>query len=286
MKKLMALILAGAMVFALAACGSSSNAPTASGSASGSASAEATASGAPAASADAEVSDVLADGKLVVGTNAAFPPFEYLGDDGTPTGFDMALIQAIGDKLGVEVEIQDMEFDALVTSIGNKIDIAIAGMTITEERKNAVDFSDPYYDAVQMVILPADSEIASLDDLSGKNLGCQIGTTGDFLIQDMMAEDSTITNAEYNKGVDAVNDLLNGRLDAVIIDKNPAQVFQGQFPDDLKLLEGDDFGFENEQYAIAMPKGDTALVNAINKALAELKADGTYDQLVAEYIEQ
>ncbi len=126
--------------------------------------------------------DVLADGVLTVGTNAEFPPFEYLGDDGQPDGFDIALINAIGEKLGVDVEVENMEFDSLVASIGNKIDVAIAGMTVTDERKNAVDFSDSYYQAVQYVIVPLDSDIKEASDLNGKNIGVQLGTTGDFMV--------------------------------------------------------------------------------------------------------
>ena len=277
MKKIIAMLLTAAISVSLIACGSSagssSSAPQDAAAAEGTASAE-----------GAE-SEALADGKLIVGTNAEFPPFEYLGDNGEPDGFDMALIKAIGEKLGVEVEIQNMEFGSLITSIGSKIDIAVAGMTVTEERKNAVDFSDSYYDAVQFVILPADSTIAESKDLLGKTIGCQLGTTGEYLIDDLIAEDGTTQKKSYNKAVDAVNDLLNGRHDCVIIDKNPAMVFQSNYPDQLKLTEGAAFGFEAEQYAIAMPKGDTALAEKINAALAEIRTDGTFDKLVEQYIQ-
>lgn len=227
-------------------------------------------------------SDAIADGVLTVGTNAEFPPFEYVGDDGEPDGFDMALIKAIGEKMGVKVEAENMEFDSLVASIGSKIDVAIAGMTVTDERKNMVDFSDPYYEAVQYVIVPADSAIASASDLEGKTLGVQLGTTGDIIAGGIT--DATVS--QYNKGVDAVNDLINGRVDAVIIDKNPAEVFAEKFGDDVKVIDGADFDFEAEEYAIAMPKGDEALVNAVNQALKDIKEDGTFDELVATYIEQ
>lgn len=231
---------------------------------------------------DAEAEGPLADGVLNVGTNAEFPPFEFVGDDGEPDGFDMALIKAIGEKLGVEVAVENMEFDSLVASIGSKIDVAIAGMTITDERKNMVDFSDEYYEAVQYVIVPADSEIASAKDLEGKNIGVQLGTTGDFIVEGI----KDATAAQYNKAVDAVNDLRNGRVDAVIIDKNPAQVFGEQFKDEVKLYDGEsqEFGFEKEYYAIALPKGDEELAKSVNDALAELKADGTFDDLVTQYI--
>ena len=233
------------------------------------------------AEADAAVSEVLADGVLTVGTNAEFPPFEYVDDNGEPDGFDIALIKAIGEKLGVTVEVENMEFEALVSAIGSKIDLAIAGMTVTDERQASVDFSNPYYDALQYVIVPEGSEIASFDDLAGKNIGVQLGTTGDFIASDDV-EGANVS--QYNKGVDAVNDLLNGRVDCVIIDKNPAQVFETQFSGQIKALDGAQFGFEVENYAIALPKGDAALAQQVNKALEEIKADGTFDQLVADYI--
>lgn len=227
-------------------------------------------------------SKAISDGVLTVGTNAEFPPFEYVGDDGEPDGFDMALIKAIGEKLGVEVEIENMEFNSLVASIGSKIDVAIAGMTVTDERKNMVDFSDSYYEAVQYVIVPADSDIAGVGDLEGKAIGVQLGTTGDFIAEEI--EGASVS--QYNKAVDAVNDLLNDRVDAVIIDKNPAMVFSEKFGDEIKIIDGAEFEFEPEEYAIAMPKNDKALVNAVNQALAEIKEDGTFDELVTEYIEE
>ncbi len=228
------------------------------------------------------VSEALSDGVLNVGTNAEFPPFEYVNDIGEPDGFDIALIKAIGEKLGVEVVVDNMEFASLVSSIGSKIDVSIAGMTITDERKEAVDFSNPYYTAVQYVILPVGSTIQSADDLKGKAIGVQLGTTGDFIAEEI--EGSSV--AQYNKAVDAVNDLVNGRLDCVIIDKNPALVFAEKFGDKVSLLEGEQFAFEAEEYAIAMPKGDTVLLEQINKALSEIMEDGTFDTLVSQYIEE
>ncbi len=235
-----------------------------------------------AASTDAAASAAIADGVLTAGTNAAFPPFEYIGESGAPDGFDMALIKAIGEKMGVEVQIEDMEFDSLVSSIGNKIDVAIAGMTVTEEREATVDFSETYYEAVQYVIVPEGSAIATAADLVGKTIGVQMGTTGDFIATDDI-EGTTVSR--YNKAVDAVNDLINGRVDCVIIDKNPALVFESKFADQVTALEGTAFEFEPEFYAIAMPEGDKALVEAVNKALAEMKEDGTFDELVKTYIE-
>ncbi|MCR5775705.1 MAG: basic amino acid ABC transporter substrate-binding protein [Lachnospiraceae bacterium] len=233
------------------------------------------------AKADPNGSKCLADGVLTVGTNAEFPPFEYVGDDGTPDGFDIAFIKAIGEELGVEVKIENMEFDSLVSAIGSKTDVAIAGMTVTEERQQSVDFSTSYYNAVQHVLVPADSTIASYEDLEGKTIGCQLGTTGDFIIEEIEGA----SNKQYNKAVDAVNDLVNGRLDAVIVDSNPAGVFASNYPDQVKDLNGEDFGFGVEEYAIALPKGDTALKEQIDLAITKLKDNGTYDKLVDQYME-
>lgn len=232
--------------------------------------------------ADGAVSEVLADGVLTVGTNAEFPPFEYVDDNGEADGFDIALIKAVGEKLGVTVEVENMEFDSLVASIGNKIDVAIAGMTVTDERKESVDFSDSYYDALQYVIVLEGAEIAAFDDLAGKTIGVQLGTTGDFIASDDV-EGADVS--QYNKAVDAVNDLINGRVDCVIIDKNPALVFEAQFSGQVKALDGAQFDFEVENYAIALPKNDTVLAEQVNAALKEIKADGTFDKLVADYIE-
>ncbi len=276
MKKLLAAVLTGVMCASLlTACGGSAPAASASTEA-----ASVAAAGSESAPVEAAADSVLNKDTLIVGTNAAFPPFEYAGADGTPDGFDIALIKAVGEKIGKNIEVKDMEFDSLVASIGNKIDVAIAGMTVTDERKNMVDFSDPYYEAVQNVIVVKGSEISTADDLKGKNIGVQLGTTGDFIASDV--EGAQVS--QYNKGVDAVNDLLNGRVDCVILDTNPAKEFVSQHADELTALEGEGFGFETENYAIAMPKGDTALVEAVNGALKELKEDGTFDALVAEYI--
>ena len=284
MKKSLALLLAAVMTMSLlTACGNSEttkaagNEETQSGS-----EIEVEVNTETEADTEAEGTAALADGILTVGTNAEFPPFEYVDDNGEPDGFDIALIKAIGEKLGVEVEVENMEFASLVSSIGSKIDVSIAGMTVTDERKESVDFSDSYYEAVQYVILPTDSEIATAEDLVGKTIGVQLGTTGDFIASDDI-EDTTVQ--QYNKAVDAVNDLLNGRVDCVIIDKNPALVFESRFEGQVVAVDGAQFEFGTEEYAIALPKGDTVLADKINAALAEIKADGTFDELVKTYIE-
>lgn len=290
MKKLAVSLLTAVMTMSvLTACGSSDAAETtettetteATEATEAETAVEETADGEESTATEAAVSEALADGVLSVGTNAEFPPFEYVNDAGEADGFDIALIKAIGEKLGVTVEVENMEFASLISSIGSKIDVAIAGMTVTDERKESVDFSNAYYDAVQYVVLPADSEIETAEDLENKAIGVQLGTTGDFIASDIAGT----TVSQYNKAVDAVNDLINGRVDCVIIDKNPAQVFESKFEGQVVAVDGAQFGFEAEQYAIAMPKGDAALVEQINAALEEIKADGTFDELVKTYIE-
>ncbi|MBO4980989.1 MAG: basic amino acid ABC transporter substrate-binding protein [Lachnospiraceae bacterium] len=279
MKKVMAMLLATVLCVAtFTACGSEETGSKGTGTAPESTVSESTQAGSE-AEGDAASVETITAGVLTVGTNAAFPPFEYIGDDGEPAGFDIALIKAIGEKMGMEVKVQDMEFGSLVAAIGNKIDVAIAGMTITEERKESVDFSDSYYEAVQYVIVLPDSDIATAADLENKSIGVQLGTTGEII-----AEDITGANVQsYDKAVDAVSDLINGRVQAVIIDKNPAEVFASKFEGKVVALDGAQFAFEPEQYAIALPKG-SPLAEKVNAALAELKADGTFDALVQEYI--
>lgn len=269
MKKTLALLLAGVLAATtLVACGSSE-------------STEDSTQAATATTEAAEAADATetTGEPLVIGTNAEFPPFEYVGDDGEPDGFDIALIKAIGEKLGREVTIENMEFDSLVSSIGTRIDGVIAGMTVTDERLEVVDFSDSYYDAVQYVVVLKDSNIATAEDLVGKTIGTQLGTTANFLAEDVEGA----TSNTYNRSLDAVQDLINGKVDAVIVDKNPALVFAENYADQVVAIDGADFGFEPEAYAIALPKGSD-LVEQVNAALEELKADGTYDALVAEYI--
>lgn len=229
------------------------------------------------------VSPALKDGVLKVGTNAEFPPFEFMDDNGNPDGFDMALMQEIGKVLGVKVEIENMEFKSLLGAMGNRIDVIAAGMTVDEERKEAVDFTDSYYTATQYVLVKKENglKVTSVDDLKGKKIGVQEGTTGDFIATDDLAAKVS----RYKKAVDAVIDLQNGRIDAVIIDKNPAQVFVSTY-DTIEIVKTEKDLFDPEYYAIAVPKGDDALRTAINEALKTLKSNGKFDELVKAYIEK
>lgn len=289
MKKAIAMILTAAMcITAFTACGSGETDKGGTSEEGSSAETQGATAEAGTEGGENNLAGTNNNGVLVVGTNAEFPPFEYVGDDGEPDGFDIALIRAIAEKMGMEVKVENMEFDSLVTAIGSKIDVAIAGMTVDEERSQAVDFSDSYYEAVQYVIVSADSDIAkaseekraAISDLENQRIGVQLGTTGDFKAEEIAGA----TVQKYNKGVDAVNDLINGKVDMVIIDRNPAKVFVDKFEGKLVAIDGAEYNFETEHYAIAMAKGSD-LTAKVNEALAELKEDGTFDKLVAEYIE-
>ena len=216
---------------------------------------------------------------LIMGTNAEFAPFEFVGDDGTVQGIDAEIAAEIAKDLGVELEISNMNFDSLLPALASgKIDIAIAGMTVTEERKQTTTFSDPYFNATQVIIVPSEnSTVASVEDLAGKKIGVQLGTTGDLYTDDL--EDVTVTR--YNKGLDAVMDLAAGRLDCVIIDLLPARSFVANV-EGVEILELDE-DLTQEEYAIAVKSDDPALLAAINDTLERIKTDGTLDAILDKY---
>lgn len=222
---------------------------------------------------------------IIVGTNAEFPPFEYINEEGEPDGFDIALMKAIGEKIGAEVTVSNMEFKSLIGAIEmDSIDAIAAGMTRTEDREKSVDFSESYYEAKQVIVVAADSTVAGFADLEGGAIAVQEGTTGDFMVSPE-EDGAVLTNAtvkRFKKGADAINDLKNGAVDAVVIDAIPAQEFVAMNSDSLKIVTDD--SVEPEFYAIAVKKGNKELLDAINKALVELKEDGTYDKLLDEYI--
>ena len=276
MKKLTALMLSSAMMLSLAACGGSASTDTASSEAvsSEAASSEAvsTAEAAPAA-----LTTVTA-GKLTMSTNAAFPPYEMTTDSGDFEGIDVEVAAAIAEKLGLELQVDDMDFDAALLAAQNgKSDIVMAGVTVTDERQKVMDFSDTYAEGIQSIIVPEDSDIASADDLTGKAIGTQRGTTGYIYCTDDFGEDNVIA---YDDGLTAVQALNNGQVDAVVIDNAPAKEFVEANPG-LKIL---DTAYAQEDYAIGVAKGNTELLNAINGALEELQQDGTLQAIVDKYI--
>ena len=227
--------------------------------------------------------NTIEDGKLIMSTNAAFPPYEMTDDNGNYIGIDVEVAQAIADKLGLELVIDNMEFTAaLEAAQKGKSDMVMAGVTVTEDRLMVMDFSDSYATGIQVVIVPEDSDITSIDDLVGKKIGTQMGTTGYIYASDSpenggYGEDNVVS---YDNGITAVQALQNGQIDAVIIDNAPAQAFVEANPG-LKILEAE---WLTENYAIGFAKGNTKLVEAVNKALAELIADGTVQKIVDKYI--
>lgn len=223
---------------------------------------------------------------LTIGTNAEFPPFEYIDSNGNPDGFDIAIIKAIGKETGYDITIKNMEFKSLIASITTGgVDASIAGMTVTDERAQSVDFSDSYYTATQYIVVPKDSTISSLDALNGKKIAVQEGTTGDILAtpaddNDIITDSSTEVK-RFKKGTDAILELKNGGVDAVVIDANPAEQFVKSNSESLKYIIDDS---STEQYAIAVAKGNTELLSTLNEGLATIKANGTFDKLVDQYI--
>ena len=259
---------------ALTACGGSSS--TASSAAASSVASSAAASSEAASAAATELTTVEA-GKLTMATNAAFPPYEMTTDAGEFEGIDIETAQAIADKLGLELQIDDMDFDAALLSVQQgKADIVMAGVTVTDERKAVMDFSDSYATGIQSIIVPEGSDIASPDDLAGKKIGTQRGTTGYIYCSDAFGDENVVA---YDDGLTAVQALNNGQVDAVVIDNAPAQEFIAANPG-LKIL---DTSYAEEDYAIGMAKG-SSLEDAVNAALKELKADGTLQSIVDKYI--
>ena len=255
---------------ALTACGGSASSVASSVASSASSAAASTSAAA------GELTTVEA-GKLTMATNAAFPPYEMTTDAGDFEGIDIETAQAIADKLGLELQIDDMDFDAALLSVQQgKADIVMAGVTVTDERKAVMDFSDSYATGIQSIIVPEGSDIASPDDLAGKKIGTQRGTTGYIYCSDDFGDENVVA---YDDGLTAVQALNNGQVDAVVIDNAPAQEFIAANPG-LKIL---DTSYAEEDYAIGMAK-NSPLEDAVNSVLEELKADGTLQAIVDKYI--
>lgn len=246
MKRIFALALALCMMFALVSCGSE------------------------------EVAEAEG-GTLVMGTNAAFPPYEFM-EGNEIVGIDAEIAAAIAEKLGMNLEIKNMEFDSLIPAVSTgSVDIVLAGMTVTEERKASVNFTDSYAKGVQVVIVKEGSEIVSIDDLSGKLIGVQTGTTGDIYCTGDFGEEAI---KRFDNGALAVQALINGQIDCVVIDNEPAKSFVAAQAG-LVILET---AYAEEDYAAAMNKNDTELLEKVNNALVELKAEGKIDEIVGKYI--
>ena len=250
MKKFVALLLAVLMVASLCACGQKDT------------------------GSDLQT---VTKGKLIMSTNAEFAPYEYVADDGKGfqgtgyEGIDIEIAYALAQKLGLELVVDNMDFDAALSAVQTgKSDIVAAGVTVTPERQNTMCFTDSYANGVQVVIVKEGSDIKSIDDLQGKKIGTQRGTTGFLYCSDDFGDD----------GATAVQNLKAGKIDCVVIDNVPAQEYVKANPG-LTILDTE---YANEDYAIGIAKDNTALQEALNKALAELKADGTIQSIIDKYI--
>ena len=279
-KKIVSVILCAAMATTvLAGCGSSNTASTdaAAEETTEDVEAEATTEEAAEEAADAAEVTTVEPGVLTMGTNATFPPYEYKDGDAV-VGIDPDIAQALADKLGLKLEVVDMEFDSLIASVqSGKVDIVLAGMTVNEERKKNVDFTDSYANGVQVIIVADGSDIATFDDLAGKLIGVQQGTTGHVYCSDDWGEGNVVA---FQSGAAAVQALQQGKVDCVVIDQEPAKAFV-EANDGLKIL---DTQYANEDYAAAVSKKNRELTEALNKALQELKDDGTVQEILDKYI--
>lgn len=271
MKKILTMLMVIVFAFSLIACGNS-------GSKDGG---DAT---------EGKLASIEKAGKIVVYTDPNFPPFEYLGETG-PEGVDMEIAKAIAEELGVEVEFQEAQFDSIIMAIkGGKGDIAISGMTITEDRQKSVDFSDPYVNSVQYLMIPEDSSLTTVESLAGRSIGVAKGYTGslliDFEINDpegaLNGTDSSFT--EYPSAMEATLDLNNGKVDCVIMDehvaKNISEKTEGVKAIELKYDSGD---LAAEEYGVVMAKGNEDLLEKINAVVKKLKDEGQIDAWMEEF---
>lgn len=281
--KMMALLVAGAMVFATG-CSSSSTESTTEEITTTEESTEST-EGTEATEEGTETSAAtLEEGKLLMSANATFPPYEYYDGD-TIVGIDAEIAAALAEKMGVELEIADMEFESALAAVQTgQSDMVMAGVTVTEDRLENMDFTNSYATGVQVVIVPEDSDITTIDDLEGKLIGVQQGTTGDIYCSDTpenggYGEENV---QKFGSGPLAVEALKNGQVDCVVIDNEPAKSYV-EANEGLKILDTE---FAVEDYAIGVAKGNTALLDELNAALDELEADGTLQAIVDKYIHE
>jgi len=228
-------------------------------------------------------------GEISIFTNPTFPPYEFLGKDGAIVGVDIDIAQRVADKLGVKLNVKNAEFDGIIAAIASgKADMGISGFTINEERKQKVDFSVPYVDSVQYLILPEASPIKVLEDLAGKNIGGQQGTTGYLLVEDEInkgvLKDAGVTLKPYNNAPDAVVNLKEGRLAAVVIDELVAQQLAKNNPGyiaiPLKFKSGSPV---TEQFGVAIAKGNGALLEVVNEVIKGMLDDGSLKAAFAKY---
>lgn len=281
-KRMLSMLLCIGMVSALlAGCGGSSNETEAPAQTEAPAEeeqeTEAPEAEEPAAETGAAEFTTVEEGKLIMATNAAFPPYEFMEGDEI-VGIDAEIAGLLADKLGLELEIQDMDFDSIVTAISSgKVDVGLAGMTVTPEREENVNFTTSYATGVQVIIVPEDSDIQSVDDLADKLIGVQQGTTGHIYCSDDFGEDHVVA---LPNGATAIQNLVNGQVDCVVIDEQPAKEFV-KANEGLKILDTE---YTVEDYAIAVSKDNQPLTDALDAAIQELIADGSVQAILDKYI--
>ena len=281
MKKLLTLPLAMLMVLSLAACGS-----TGSTGSTNSTNSTNSSNGAGSTNEGDATFTTVEDGKLIMATNCQFPPYEMVADgEGAYQGYegiDIELAVAIADKLGLELQIDDMDFDSALLAVqNNAADLTLAGLSYNEDRDEVMDFTTKYATGVQVVIVKDGSDV-TMDNLGDKLIGTQRGTTG-YQYASAAPEDGGYGEDHviaYDNGATAVQALMNGQVDAVIIDQAPAEQYVAA-NEGLSILPGN---WVEEDYCIAVDQGNTALLNAVQGALDELQADGTVDAIIAKYI--
>ena len=277
MKKLLAVLLALGLVFALAACGNGDSESSQTPSENVTESQEPAASDEGGATGDYGEFTTIEEGKLIMSTNAAFPPYEMTTDDGGFEGIDVEIAQAIANKLGLELVIDDMDFTAALEAAQSGMsDMVMAGVTVNEDRLAVMDFTDSYATGVQVVIVKEGSDV-TLDNLGEQLIGVQNGTTGWQYCSDEFGDDHV---SAFDNGITAVQALMQDQVDCVVIDQGPAEVFVSENAG-LTILETE---YAVEDYAIGVAKGNEGLLNAINTALAELQADGTVQSIIDKYI--
>ena len=277
MKKFLALTMAMATVFTLAACGGNGGSASNGSAGAGSSSSAGAASSSGADSSSTTELVTVQSGKLIMSTNAAFPPYEMTTDAGGFEGIDVEIAQAIADKLGLELVIDNMDFDSALLAVQQgKSDMVMAGVSVTEDRQLVMDFSNSYATGIQVIIVTENSEV-TLDNLGDQMIGTQRATTGSIYCTDDYGDDHVIA---YDNGMTAVQALLNGQVDCVVIDSAPAHAYVEANPG-LTILDTE---YVTEDYAIGLNKGNAALLDAINATLDELMADGTVQSIIDKYI--
>lgn len=235
-----------------------------------------------------ELEAVREEGKMVVGTSADFPPYEYVEEDGSFAGFDIALIQEIGDRMDLEVEIVDMPFDSLLSAVQEgKIDLTIAALNYTEERAEQVDFTDPYQTSQTVLVVREgfEGELNTKEQVAQYNLGSQTGTTGDDWVTEELIEPGLMPEDQmfrYERVDQGLLDLKAERLDVYLTDQTPAEAYASQMGE-LEVLVRPDF-FDEKPMNIAVPKGADELREALNEVIAELHDEGVIEELKLEWI--